>query len=68
MNKLDSKTRARVVNCLIEGCSIRSTVRITGVSKKCVMRLLREIGEVCADYQDRVLRKLKSRRLQLDEP
>jgi IS1 family transposase len=31
------------------------------------MRLLRETGEVCADYQDRVLRNLKSRRLQLDE-
>ena len=67
MNKLDSKTRAHVVSCLIEGCSIRSTVRITGVSKKCVMRLLREVGEVCADYQDRTLRHVNSRRLQLDE-
>jgi IS1 family transposase len=67
MNRLDSKTRAHVVSCLIEGCSIRSTVRITGVSKKCVMRLLREVGEVCADYQDRTLRNLKSSRLQLDE-
>jgi len=67
MNRLDSKTRAHIVSCLIEGCSIRSTVRITGVSKKCVMRLLREIGEVCADYQDRTLRNVKSRRLQLDE-
>ena len=67
MNKLDSNTRTQVISCLIEGCSIRSTVRITGVSKKCVMRLLREVGEVCADYQDRTLRNLKSRRIQLDE-
>lgn len=67
MNKLDSKTRGQVVSCLIEGCSIRSTVRITGVAKKTVMRLLREVGEVCADYEDRVLRNLKSRRIQLDE-
>ncbi len=67
MNKLDSKTRANVISCLIEGCSIRSTVRITGVAKKTVMRLLFEVGMVCADYQDRVFRGLKCRRLQLDE-
>lgn len=52
---------------LIEGCSVRATVRTTGVCKKTVMRLLVEIGEVCADYQDKVFRNLKSRRLQLDE-
>lgn len=67
MNKLDPKTRVHVVSCLIEGCSIRSTVRITGVAKKTVMRLLVEVGEVCLDYQDRVFRGLKCRRLQLDE-
>ena len=67
MRKLGSKARTHVVSCFIEGCSIRSTVRITRVAKKTVMRLLREVGEVCADYQDRVLRNLKSRRIQLDE-
>jgi IS1 family transposase len=29
--------------------------------------VLVEVGEVCADYQDRVFRNLRSRRLQLDE-
>ena len=67
MNRLDSETRARVIGCLIEGCSIRATVRMTGVAKKTVMRLLREVGEVCADFQDRAFRNLKSKRLQLDE-
>jgi IS1 family transposase len=67
MNKLDAKTRAKVISCLIEGCSIRATVRITGVAKKTVMRLVVEVGNVCADYQDRVFRNLASRRLQLDE-
>ena len=67
MNRLDSKTRGQVIACLIEGCSIRATVRMTGVAKKTVMRLLTEVGEVCADYQDRVFRNLRSRRLQLDE-
>ena len=67
MNRLDSETRAQVINCLIEGCSIRSTVRMTGVAKKTVMRLLVEVGNVCADYQDKVFHNLNCRRLQLDE-
>ena len=67
MNRLDSSTRAKVINCLIEGCSIRATVRMTGVAKKTVMRLLLEVGMVCAEYQDKVFRNLKCKRLQLDE-
>jgi hypothetical protein len=40
---------------------------MTGVAKKTVMRLLVEIGEVCADYQDQAFRSLSYRPLQLDE-
>ena len=67
MNRLDNQTRAQVISCLIEGCSIRSTVRMTGVAKKTVMRLLIEVGEVCADYQDKMFHNLPCRHLQLDE-
>jgi IS1 family transposase len=67
MNRLNNVTRAQVLNCLIEGCSIRSTVRMTGVSKKAVSRLLVEAGAVAAEYQDRVMRNLTSRRVQVDE-
>jgi len=67
MNRLNNETRAQVINCLIEGCSIRSTVRMTGVAKKTVMRLLCEVGEVCADYQDKAFKNLPCRHLQLDE-
>jgi IS1 family transposase len=67
MNRLDNITRAQVINCLIEGCSIRATVRMTGVAKKTVMRLLVEVGEVCAVYQDQAFRNLCCKRLQLDE-
>ena len=34
---------------------------------KTVMRLLVEVGEVCADYQDKAFRNLACRHLQLDE-
>lgn len=67
MNRLDPNTRASVLNCLIEGCSIRSTVRMTGVSKKAVSRLLIEAGAVAAEYQDRVMRNLTCKRVQVDE-
>jgi IS1 family transposase len=67
MRKLTHEQRTQVVNCLIEGCSIRATVRMTGVAKKTVMRLLAEVGEVCESYQDRVFRKLSCRLIQLDE-
>jgi IS1 family transposase len=67
MNRLDSTTRAQVIRCLIDGCSIRATVRISGAAKKTVMRLLCEVGAVCEMYQDEVFRNLPCRRLQLDE-
>ena len=44
MNCLDSETRSRVVNCSIEGCSIRATVRMTGVAKNTIVKLLAVSG------------------------
>ena len=67
MNRLTSEQRARVISCLIEGTSIRSTVRITGVAKKTVIRLVVEVGTFCAEYQDRVFRNLNCGRIQVDE-
>lgn len=67
MNCLDSESRARVVNCLIEGCSIRATVRMTGVAKNTIVKLLADLGCACAGYHNRNVRNLKVRRLQCDE-
>jgi IS1 family transposase len=67
MNVLSKEKRTQAINCLIEGCSIRATVRMAGIAKKTVMRLLREVGEVCESYQDRTFRDLPCRRIQLDE-
>jgi IS1 family transposase len=67
MNKLDRETRARVLHLLCEGQSIRAATRLTGVSKKAVMKLVVDAGHACTEYQDRVLRNLKSQRVQVDE-
>ena len=53
MNKLTTEKRCAVVRALVEGCSIRATVRMTGVAKNTVVKLLVDLGKVCADYQDK---------------
>lgn len=67
MNLLDNKRRAQVIAALVEGNSIRATVRMTGVAKKTVMKLLVDLGEACADYQDKAFRNLNCKVIQCDE-
>ena len=67
MNKLSKAERARIIACLVEGNSLRSTARITGFARMTIEKLLRELGQACAEYQDRTLRDLPSKHLQLDE-
>jgi IS1 family transposase len=67
MNKLTPTKRAAVLTALVEGNSIRSTVRMTGVAKNTIVRLLKDAGEACAAYQDQVIRNVPSRRIQCDE-
>jgi hypothetical protein len=51
----------------LEGNSIRSTVRLTGVAKNTVTKLLVQAGKVVAEYQDGILRNLPCKRVQCDE-
>jgi len=67
MNRLDASRRAQVIRCLVEGNSIRSTVRMTGVAKNTVVKLLVELGAACADYLDKALINLPCKRIQVDE-
>jgi IS1 family transposase len=67
MNQLSTQERARVVAALVEGNSIRSAVRLTGIAKNTVAKLLVDLGAVCSKYQDETIRGLKSRRVQCDE-
>lgn len=67
MNRLDATRRAQVIASLCEGNSIRSTVRLTGVAKNTVVKLLVELGAACSEYQDKVFRKLTLKRIQCDE-
>jgi IS1 family transposase len=67
MNRLDTAKRAQVVAALVEGNSIRATVRMTGVAKNTIQKLLLELGAACSDYMDRTFRNLPCKRVQADE-
>ncbi len=67
MNKLTIQKRVQVLGALVEGNSIRSTVRMTGAAKNTVVKLLRDIGQVCELYQRKNMVNLSCKRLQVDE-
>lgn len=67
MYKLTPGTRALILRCLTDGMSIRATSRLTGASKGAILRLLAEVGEFAALYQDHVFRNLRTKRVEADE-
>jgi IS1 family transposase len=67
MNTLSNDERIRVVAALVEGNSIRSTSRMTGVARNTVTKLLVDLGSACMKYHDEHVRNIRVRRLQCDE-
>src|ERR1039457_2141861 len=67
MKTLGTKQRTQVVAALVEGNSIRGTVRMTGIAKNTIVKLLAELGCACADFHHRNVRNVRVRRLQCDE-
>src|SRR5208283_802806 len=67
MNKLPSAKRAEILGMMVEGVSLRAISRLTGASKNTIVKLLEDAGEAFTDYQDRTLRNLPCKRLQVDE-
>lgn len=67
MNTLSVEQKVRVLNCLIEGNSIRSTVRITGAAKNTVRDLIRQVGPACEAVQRTWFRDLTCARMEADE-
>jgi transposase-like protein len=67
MNKLNLDRQSQIIRVLCEGNSIRSTARITDCSINTVVKLLREVGKACFEYQDKTMRNLHCNKLQVDE-
>ena len=56
-----------VLQLLVEGNSIRSIERVTGIEKKTILSLLALAGERCEALMARTMRKVRVNDLQLDE-
>jgi IS1 family transposase len=67
MNRLSTERRAQVLGCLVEGMSIRATVRLTGAAKNTVTKLLLDAGEAASAYMNENLRDLTCKRIECDE-
>jgi hypothetical protein len=67
MNRTPLARRTQIINCLVEGNSIRSTERMTDTHRDTIMRLMIEVGTGCAKVADEQMRDLNCRRIQCDE-
>lgn len=67
MNRLTTEKRAQILGMMVEGMSIRAISRMTGASKNTIVKLLVDAGEAFSAYQDKALRNLPCKRVQVDE-
>ncbi|MFO0196993.1 MAG: IS1 family transposase [Alphaproteobacteria bacterium] len=67
MNKLSREARAQILGMMVKGVAIRAISRMTGASKNTIVKLLADAGEAFSDYQDRTMRGLTCKRVQVDE-
>jgi hypothetical protein len=67
MNKLTTAKRTAIVSALVEGCSVRATARMVGVTKNAVIKLVVDLGSVCAAYHHEHVRNVTTKRIQCDE-
>jgi transposase-like protein/IS1 family transposase len=56
-----------VIQHLVEGCSIRTTERITGVEKRTILNLLEVVGEKCEQLMEDRIKGLTVNEVQADE-
>lgn len=67
MNQLSIERQAQIIKVLCEGNSIRSTARITDTAINTVVKLLKDVGIACLNYQDKNIKNLNTKRIECDE-
>jgi IS1 family transposase len=66
-NQLSYDERRTIIHLLVEGNSIRSIERLTGVHRDTIMRLMVKVGKKAKDFLDAQLRGLRLRHIEADE-
>lgn len=67
VNRTPLARRTQIINCLVEGNSIRATERMTNTHRDTVMRLMVEVGDNCQKLMSEKMRGLPCKRIQVDE-
>lgn len=67
MNILSDEKKIAVLKLIVEGCSIRTTERITGVQRDTIVRLILRTGNDCAILHDATFRDVKCIAVEFDE-
>lgn len=67
MNNLPIAKKVQIINCLVEGMSLRATSRIADVSINTVTKLLIDTGKACEVFHDENVHSLKTKRVECDE-
>jgi IS1 family transposase len=67
MNVLKPGKQLAVISALVEGNSIRSVERMTGIHRDTIMRLMGRVGERCAGIMDERMRNVQCQEIEADE-
>lgn len=67
MNKLSLEKRAKIINLLVEGNSLRACSRLVDVSLNTVTKLLVDVGKACLKFHSETVVQVRSERVQCDE-
>lgn len=66
-NVLKTEKQVAVISALVEGASVRSIERMTGVHRDTILRLMVRVSKACAAHSDANLRDLDCKRIEVDE-
>ena len=67
MNVLSAEKQEIAIKALVEGASIRSVERMTGIHRDTIMRLMLRIGQNCEQILDETMHGLSCRFIEVDE-
>jgi IS1 family transposase len=67
MNILKAEKQEMAIATLVEGTSIRSVERMTGIHRDTIMRLMVRIGQNCENILDSYMHNLTCKNIQVDE-
>jgi IS1 family transposase len=66
-NVLKTEKQVAVISALVEGASVRSVERMTGVHRDTILRLMVRVANAGASFSDATLRDLDCKRIECDE-